>query len=140
MSAISSAWRWNASPIPRAIQGHYLTRVAANIAGCVSHDRCAFGIQKCAGCAAGSASVPWISMKQHLRDRAVYDYYQATSQIVAIPMTFGRETIAEPFLEIGLVGAGYPDRWVARDISQLTGGADESASFPRRRFGASAEA
>jgi hypothetical protein len=79
-------------------------------------------------------------MKQHLRDRAVYDYCQATSQIVAIPMTFGRETIAEPFLEIGLVGAGYPDRWVARDISQLTGGADESASFPRRRFGASAEA
>ena len=70
-------------------------------------------------------------MKQHLGDRAVYEDHQATSQ-VGIPMTLGRETIAEPFLEIGLVGAGYPDRRVAGEVGQLARGADESASFPCR--------
>src|ERR1700752_3718210 len=74
-----------------------------------------------------------------MHDRAVYDDHQATSQVVAIPMTLSRETLAEPFLETGLVSAGYPDRWMPRDIGQLTRGADESASFPRGRFGASAE-
>ena len=72
--------------------------------------------QKCAGCVAGSLGVPWISMKQHLRDRAVDNDHQATRQSVAISITFGCKTIAEPFLEIGLVRAGYPYGGMARDI------------------------
>jgi hypothetical protein len=55
-------------------------------------------------------------MQQHLRDWPVNNNHQTASQSVAIPMAFGCETIAEPFLEVGLVGAGYPDRWMARNI------------------------
>jgi hypothetical protein len=53
-----------------------------------------------AGRAASSVSVPCISMKQHLRNCAVYHDHQLTSQSVTILMAFSRKAIAEPFLNI----------------------------------------
>ena len=44
-------------------------------------------------CARRSLGIACIPMKQYLRNCPVYEDHQASSQNVAIPMTFGREIL-----------------------------------------------